>query len=117
MYPTPAIGWMNRERPAFLQRANADLVIALALIHHLCIAKNLSLTLLAAGLADLGTYLLIEFVPKSDPKAAMLLLQRADIFPDYTEENFRKIFSAYFILLKELELPGSSRKLLLFKRK
>ena len=39
--PTPATGVNNRERSAFLERIKADLVMALALIHHLSIGHNI----------------------------------------------------------------------------
>lgn len=117
MHPSPAIGWMNKERSTFLDRAKSDLILALALIHHLCIGKNLPFNLLAEGLAELGPYLLIEFVPKSDPKVSLLLETRDDIFPGYTEDNFRLAFLKYYSLVQEAELPASHRKLFLFKRK
>lgn len=117
MNPTPAIGWMNNERKTFEERINADLVLALALMHHLCISKNLSFDLLARGLSRFGEYLLVEFVPIDDPKAVILLSHRDNIFEDYTEINFRKAFSVEFELLKESEIADSKRKLFLMKRK
>ena len=41
--PSPAIGWKNQERKSFLERAKPDVVMALALIHHLAIANNIPL--------------------------------------------------------------------------
>lgn len=117
MHPSPSIGWMNKERPGFTERAKSDLVLALALMHHLCIGKNLPLSLLAKGLSELGPWLLIEFVPKSDPKVQLLLKTRADIFDTYTEENFKRSFSQFYSLIQEASLPESDRKLFLFKRK
>lgn len=117
MYPTPAIGWMNRERLSFPQRIRVDLVLALALMHHLCIARNLSFEMLASGLSELGEYLLMEFVPKDDPKVEILLKHREDIFDTYTEENFRQVFSSHYDLMVEKPLQGSNRKLFLYRRK
>jgi hypothetical protein len=73
--------------------------------------------LLAKGLVELGPWLLIEFVPKSDSKVQLLLHTRADIFDTYTEENFKLSFSQYYTLIQEAALPESDRKLFLFKRK
>ena len=117
MNPSPSIGWMNSERPKFSERATSDLVVALALMHHLCISKNLPFHLLAKGLVELGPWLLIEFVPKSDPKVQLLLSTRTDIFDSYTEDNFKSIFSQYYSLMQEVTLPDSDRKLFLFQRK
>ena len=41
--PSPALGFMNRERSAFVDRVRGDCVLALALLHHLLVAGNLSL--------------------------------------------------------------------------
>jgi ribosomal protein L11 methylase PrmA len=117
MNPTPAIGWMNCERKTFEERINADLVLALALMHHLCISKNLSFDLLASGLSKFGEYLLVEYVPIDDPKAVILLAHRDNIFQEYTEINFREAFAAEFELLSESEIADSKRKLFLMKRK
>ncbi|MEO6149019.1 MAG: hypothetical protein ABIN95_13350, partial [Mucilaginibacter sp.] len=35
--PSPAFGFDNTERPSFIDRLAVDLVVALALVHHLCI--------------------------------------------------------------------------------
>jgi hypothetical protein len=91
--------------------------MALALMHHLCIGRNLSFGLLAAGLAKMGQHLLIEFVPKDDPKVSILLQHREDVFQHYTETDFRETFNQYFDLLLERPLEGSNRKLFLYRRK
>src|SRR5919109_2075597 len=62
--PSPAIGWGNEERDSFRARGPADLVLALALIHHLAISNNVPLPQLAAFFAESGQWLVIEFVPK-----------------------------------------------------
>ena len=45
--PTPSQGWACSERPSFLERAKADALIALALIHHLVIGNNIPLKMVA----------------------------------------------------------------------
>lgn len=117
MNPSPMTGWMNKERKSFVERINADLVLALALMHHLCISKNLSFDLLAEGLSRFGNYLLIEYVPLEDPKAVMLLAHRENIFKEYNENNFRRCFSAHFDLISESAVANSDRKIFLMKRK
>lgn len=117
MYPSPAMGWMNRERRPLLERIQADLVLALALVHHLCIGKNLPLPMLAEGLSQIGGHLLIEFVPKDDPKVMAMLAHRRDIFDRYTEEDFRNAFGVYFSLMGESHVQGSGRKLFLYRRR
>ena len=52
--PSPAIGWDNRERDSFFSRCDFDLVMALALVHHLAITHNVPLPMIAGTLAGLG---------------------------------------------------------------
>ncbi len=115
--PTPAIGWANKERPSFIERLKPDVVLALALIHHLCIAHNLSINQVMQFLHTLGDYVLIEFVSKEDEKVATLLQHRKDIYSDYTKENFIKELSQYFNIIEEQNCSISSRTLFLLKKK
>src|SRR5690606_10181915 len=86
--PSPSQGWAQRERPGFGERAGADGVIALALVHHLAIAGNVPLDQVLGWLVGLAPRGIIEFVPKADPMVAELLRFRPDIFPDYHEQAF-----------------------------
>lgn len=113
--PSPAIGWDNAEREAFYQRAPADVVLALALVHHLAIGNNVPLERLAATFSRLGKFLLVEFVPKEDSQVQKLLRSRDDIFPAYHLEGFKTAFAPYFHLEKEMPIEGSLRTLLLYR--
>lgn len=115
--PSPAIGFANDERASFAQRANADLVMALALIHHLAISNNLPFSNLAKFFSSLSKYLIIEFVPKSDSKVQTLLATREDIFPGYSKENFEFEFQQCFNIIKILEVSDSQRTIYLMERK
>jgi hypothetical protein len=115
--PSPAIGWGNQERQAFIQRGPADLVMALALIHHLAISNNLPLEEISCGLARLGQRLIVEFVPKEDSQVQRLLASREDIFPNYTIDGFSQAFANEYALLRQAPLPGSQRTLFLFERR
>lgn len=115
--PSPALGWRNQERQSLRERGEASLIMALALIHHLAIANNVPLRDVADFFADLGPYLVIEFVPKEDSQVARLLASRLDIFPDYTLEGFKQAFLARYTILEEHPVEGSKRTLLLMRRK
>ncbi len=116
--PTPAYGWNSNERSSFLQRvAGAEFVLALALIHHLCISNNVPLQKLAEFFAGFAKLLLIEFVPKTDVQVKRLLVTRKDIFDEYDQENFLRHFSEHFFILSEKMVPGSDRVLFLIKNK
>lgn len=114
--PSPAIGVNNEERSSFLQRASSDLAMALALVHHLAIGKNISFDLIAKMFAQLGKTLIIEFVPKDDEKVKLLLQHKKDIYDWYSEENFLRSFSHLFTVVQKQPLSSSPRTLYLMQR-
>ena len=114
--PSPALGFDHRERMSLEERGPADVVMALALIHHLCIGRNIPLPQLAQWLARLGNSLLVEWVPKSDERTKWLLANRADVFEHYTEADFQAAFEAHFTLESRTELGTSGRILYHFTR-
>jgi hypothetical protein len=115
--PSPDLGWANQERKSFTERAQADVALALALIHHLAIANNLPLEMVAEYFARLAPHLVIEFVPKNDSQVKRLLATREDIFPDYTEAGLEAAFGKHFEVLEKREVKGSARTMYLMKRK
>ena len=115
--PSPNLGWHNAERESMQARGPVDLVMALALIHHLAISNNVPMIDVADYFADLGEYLIIEFVPKSDSQVKRLLASRSDIFPDYSPEGFRNAFSFLYDIIAEEKVHGSERTLFLLKKK
>jgi len=115
--PSSDLGWHNAERESMQARGPVDLVMALALIHHLAISNNVPLIDAARYFADLCENLIIEFVPKKDSQVKRLLASRADIFQGYTLEGFRDAFSLLFDIIAEEEIPGSERTLFLLKKK
>jgi hypothetical protein len=111
--PSPAQGWAHRERLSLEQRGPADVVLALALVHHLAIGRNLPLPRIADFLARLCRTLVIEFVPKEDSQVQRLLQNRPDIFPDYTREGFESAFEARFRIDSVRPVEDSGRQLYL----
>ena len=114
--PTPAIGVNNIERTSFFDRASSDLAIALALVHHLAIGKNIPFHFIAEMCARLGKFLIIEFVAKEDEKAKLLLQNKKDIYNWYSEEQFEAAFSQRFRLIEKRALSSSPRILYLMER-
>jgi len=113
--PSPAIGWANQERMSLLERGPADMIFALALVHHLAISNNLPFDNIAPYFSKLCKYLVIEFVPKNDSKVLKLLSTREDIFKDYTQEAFEKSFRVFFSIEAANKLKDSDRVLYLMK--
>ncbi len=115
--PSPRLGWAHEERRSFIDRANADVVLALALVHHLAIGRNIPLDRLAEFFAGLAPALIVEFVPKIDPMVTAMLATREDVFPDYTLEGFRSAFGRRFALDSMSAIDGSDRVLLRMSRR
>jgi len=115
--PSPALGWAVSERASTIDRASADAVMALALIHHIAISNNVPLARIADLFARLAPDLIIEFVPKSDPKVRVLLATREDIFPDYDESGFESAFGARYEIVRKDPIEGSERTLYRMRRR
>ena len=115
--PSPAIGVNNEERNSFINRTNADVVLALALIHHLVIGKNITFNMIADFFYRLTQYLIIEFVTIQDEKVLCMLKQKTSSFSNYDEQHFESSFTRYFSIEKKESISGSSRTLYLMKKK
>jgi hypothetical protein len=111
--PSPGVGWASRERLPLLERGRPDLVLALALIHHLAIGNNLPLGHVADYLREVSPNLIIEFVPKSDSQVQRMLATREDIFADYHQEGFEAAFGARFEIRDSVKLRDTERTLYL----
>ena len=110
--PSPSQGWEQRERQGLMERASADAVLALALVHHLAIARNIPLDRLLGWLVDLAAQGVVEFVPKSDPMVQRMLRLREDIFEDYTEEHFLHCLRERARIIKSETVTPEGRRLI-----
>ena len=115
--PSAGIGWENRERMSLLERGPADVVLALALIHHLAISNNLPFKKVAHFLSQVCRSLIIEFVPKSDSQVQKLLSSREDIFGEYDQQTFEREFSEFFALQHSEPITDTDRVLYLMLTK
>jgi hypothetical protein len=115
--PSPGIGWANAERDALDRRGVADVGMALALIHHLVIGNNVPFALLASYFSSLCRSLIIEFVPKDDPKVQGLLASREDVFGDFNEKSFEEAFEEHFAIGRRTEISGTGRSIYLMTRR
>jgi SAM-dependent methyltransferase len=110
--PSPATGWRSRERPSFLERAKPDVVLALALVHHLAIGANIPLSEVVSWLHSLGARLVVEFVGPTDPMAQRLLSNKpAGLFPDYRPEVFEQLLTERFEIERRVTLESGTRTL------
>ncbi len=115
--PSPGIGWENLERPSFVDRVESDLVLMLAIIHHLAISNHIPFDKIAKTTAKLCKHLIIEFVPDSDSQVQWLINGREDTFSHYTRLNFENEFSKYFEILDSYKIVGSERVLFFMQKR
>jgi len=108
---SPALGWRHRERQALGERGRPDLVLALALIHHLVITANIPLPELLDWLAGLGSHLVIELVTKQDPMVRKLLRNKEDRYHDYETPAFEAGLGERFEVLRREPLHHGTRVL------
>lgn len=108
---SPNLGWRGLERKALTERGKPDLILCLALIHHLVIGANIPLQELVDWLASLGGDIVIEFVTKADPMVQRLLRNREDLYADYAVGYFEQCLSQAFDLVQRETLESGSRSL------
>ncbi len=88
---SPGLGWRGAERPRLEERGRPDLVLALALVHHLTIGGNVPVADVVDWLAGLGATLVVEFPTRDDPMVERLLARkRPGAHPDYELEQFER---------------------------
>jgi ribosomal protein L11 methylase PrmA len=115
--PSPASGWMNRERTSIFERGRPEMVMALALIHHLAFVGNQPMENLAEFFRRLAPWLLIEFVPETDPQVRLLAAQRAGVHHEYNQEAFERCFGEHFLITASEPVTEQGRTLYLLRRR
>ncbi len=114
--PSPNIGWANKERNSISERGPVDMVMALALIHHIAISNNVPMESIASYFAEFAQTLIIEFVPKEDTQVRRLLTTREDVFHNYNVNEFEKAFGRQFDILQKSSIEDSERTLYLLRK-
>ncbi|MFV9672033.1 MAG: class I SAM-dependent methyltransferase [Acidimicrobiia bacterium] len=111
--PSPGIGWRGLERPPLVDRSSPDLILCLAVIHHLVIGRNIPLQAVVDWLASLEARVILEFVSPNDPMVRALTVNKKphEIHRDYNESDLRLYLEERFVIEREHELPGRTRRL------
>ena len=95
--PSPGLGWRGLERRSMPERGKPDLVLALALVHHMAISANVPVKEFVDWLASLGSALVIEFPTREDPMVKKLLAPKRDgLHPDYELDFFERTLKEAF---------------------
>ena len=116
--PTPSVGWENSESTALLARleGNFEMVMMLAVIHHLLLLEQIPLSMIVALCARLTTaFLLVEWVPVTDPMFQSLMRGRDALYGGLNEEDLLAACKDTFTVLKREPLENG-RILFLFRK-
>ncbi|MXU66436.1 class I SAM-dependent methyltransferase [Oceanomicrobium pacificus] len=92
--PSPSMGWRQMERQGLAERAPADGILALAVLHHMVIGGNLPMSEAVDWLMSLAPTGIIEFVPTTDPMVRGLMAHRDELASDYSPETFMRAVEA-----------------------
>jgi len=110
--PSPGLGWRGAERTPLPDRGRPDLVLALAVIHHLTISANIPVRDVVSWFADLGGVLVIEFPTREDPMVQKLLRpKRQGLHADYDRDFFERCLKEAFDVVRSEPLDSGTRVL------
>ena len=116
--PTPAVGWENAESAGLLDRLTErfDLVMMLAVIHHLVLMEQIPLAAILGLCARLTRrQLIVEWVPVTDPMYQSLMRGRETLYGGLDEQALLTAAAGLFRLM-DRELLGNGRVLFLFEK-
>ena len=115
--PSPNQGWRGEERKDLTGRAAPNLVLCLALIHHVVITANIPLREFIRWLSELGADLIIEFVSKQDTMVQRLLQNKPDKYDDYELDYFEACLAEFFDVREKAVLTSGNRHLYFARRR
>jgi ribosomal protein L11 methylase PrmA len=116
--PSPDHGWEGRERRSLFQRlSDADGVLALAVVHHLAIGRNIPLDRVVDSILSMAPRGVIEFVPMDDPTVRIMLRLRDDFAHRYDRETFVAAVERSADIVDRVEVSPGGRELFSFRRR
>ena len=112
---SPEFGLLGKQHASIFKRAKSDLVLALALVHHLSLTKMIPFELIAEIVYELSNrFVLIEFIEKSDRKVTQLLQNFPRYYP--SKDEFELKIQKKFKLIQQKTLDKSVRTLYLLEK-
>ena len=115
--PSPDWGWRGKERRRLTERSKPDLVLCLALLHHVVITANIPLADFVAWLRSVADHLVIEYVSRADDKVRILLRNKHDHYHDYSREQLEAALAEHFSIESRLVLRDGHRCLMACRAK
>ena len=112
------IGWRGQERPGIFDRGNPDMVLVLAVIHHLAITFHIPLAAQLDMFRDLTPEMVIEMPHADDPMVQKLLVnKRAGIHDDFNLDEFERLLTERFDIKSKMLLSSGTRTIFHVTRK
>lgn len=90
---------------------------ALALVHHLAIARNVQLDEVVKTISDMVPNRIIEFIPKNDPRFRTMLALHEDVFSEYSRESFVAALERGATIIARVTASTSERAMFYFRRR
>lgn len=104
--PAGGRGWANTERSPFLNRVQPDLVLCLAVIHHLVVSASIPPELVVRFLRSMDAEVVLEIPSINDPMVTLLLDQKTnpeDYQLRYNWDRIARALEREFITIKQAE--------------
>ena len=111
------LGVNEKEIASIFSRAKSEMVLALAVEHHLHLTNQISFSQIAEMFSLFSSkYLITEFIPANDSKVQLLIINRKKDLSTYTIEAYITALEKYFKIIEETKLADSGRTLILLQK-
>jgi len=110
--PGGGLGWDGQQRPGAYDRLASDLVVCLALVHHVVIGDSIPMDAFVSTLARLGDTVIFELPLPDDPKVRRLIRNKAgQPTQPYGPDEFERAAAGVFDIVHTETLPSGLRQL------
>ncbi len=115
--PSPSIGIFNCGTESIYKRGYSEMVLGLALTHHLHLTNKMSFDQIVELFHKFSSkYAIVEFIPYTDKKVELLIKNKIINLMEYSEEKFIHAFSKKFSINESRDLKDTDRKLYLLAK-
>lgn len=106
------LGWVGRQRSTLVERLQPDLVLALAVVHHLVVSRSIPVPEVVDLFAGWSSELVLEVPHIEDPMVQRLVAQKQEgSLQPYGREVFDAALRERFEVVREETLPSGTRTL------
>jgi len=108
---SPNQGFNSNERLRLESRSRPDLVMCLAVIHHIRISSNIPCEIFLKYLRTLDSDIIIEFVNRNDEMVIKLLANKKEKYDDYSIKSFESSVLKFFSIEDKQPVKNGLRQL------